>query len=113
VNDKTDREPKEIFIEVPSTPHYPYPERIPSASDPMGEIYIRGRALRTLGGGNVRWWVLISGWLMFGTLFLATVALILSSQSYALIFLLLITAIPLFPLWRGTATKLARRARRS
>ncbi len=113
MNHQTDREPQEIFIEVPSTPHYPYPERIPSAADPMGEIQIRGRALRTLGGGNVRWWVLISGWLMFGTTFLATIAIVLFSQSYALIFLLAITAIPLFPLWKGTATKLSRRDRRS
>jgi len=113
VNHKSDREPNEIFIEVPSTPHYPYPEIIPSASDPMGEIQIRGHALRTLGGGNVRWWVLISGWLMFGTIFLVTVSLVLFSQSYVLIFPLAIAAIPLFPLWRGTAKKLARQSRRS
>jgi hypothetical protein len=36
MNDKTDREPDEIYIEVSSTLHHPYPERIPSASDPMG-----------------------------------------------------------------------------
>ena len=113
MNNKPDREPNEIFIEVPSTPHYPYPERIPSASDPMGEIQIRGRALRTLGDGNVRWWVLISGWLMFGTVFLATVLVVLFSPSSVLIFPLAIAAIPLFPLWRGTAKKLARRSRRA
>jgi hypothetical protein len=113
MNNKTDRSRDEIFIEVPSTPHYPYPERIPSASDPMGEIQIRGRALRTLGGGNVRWWVLISGWLIFGTIFLIAAAMAIVSPDYILIFLLAITAIPLFPLWRGTATKLARRHHRS
>ena len=113
MNSKTDRSSDEIFIEVPSTPHYPYPERIPSASDPMGEIQIRGRALRTLGGGNVRWWVLISGWLMFGAIFLATASIAIFAQSYMLIFPLAITAIPLFPLWRGTAKKIARRHLRS
>jgi hypothetical protein len=113
MNNKTDRSPDEIFIEVPSTPHYPYPERIPSAADPMGEIHIRGRALRTLGSGNVRWWVLISGWLMFGTIFLITAAIAIGSLSYVLIFPLAITAIPLFPLWRGTMVKLARSHRRS
>jgi hypothetical protein len=111
MNNKTDRD--RIFIEVPSTPHYPYPERIPSASDPMGSIYIRGRALRTLGGGNVRWWVLISGWLIFGTIFLTCAWTLLFSSFYPLIFPLAITAIPLFPLWRGTAKKLSERHRRS
>jgi hypothetical protein len=109
MNNKTDREPDEIYIEVPPTSHYPYPERIPSASDPMGSIYVRGRALRTLGGGNVRWWVLISGWLMFGTIFLSVASIALFSPSYILILPLVITALPLFPLWRGTAKKLAQR----
>jgi hypothetical protein len=113
MNDKTDRQPQEIFIEVPPTPHYPYPERIPSASDPMGEIQIRGRALRTLGGGNVRWWVLVSGWLIFGTIFLITALVVIFSQSFLLILPLAIAAIPLFPLWKGTAKKMARHHLRS
>jgi hypothetical protein len=109
MNDKTDREPDQIYIQVPLTPHYPYPERIPSASDPIGSIHVRGRAFRTLGGGNVRWWVLISGWLMFGSIFLSVASIALFSPSYGLILPLAITLLPLFPLWRGTANKLVQR----
>ena len=106
------KNPDNLFIEVPPTRHSPYQDRVPSALDPMGEIYLRARVLRTLGGGNVRWWVLISGWLLFGGGFLAFAWIIISTQSYASIFPLAITAIPLVSLWRGTAKKLARRHRR-
>jgi hypothetical protein len=105
------KNPDNLFIEVPPTRHYPYPDLIPSALDPMGEIYVRARALRTLGGGNVRWWVLISGWLIFGGGFLLFALMILSTQSYFSLLVLVILAIPLVPLWRGTAKKLARRNR--
>jgi hypothetical protein len=105
------KNPDNLFIEIPATRHSPYQDRVPSALDPMGEIYLRARVLRTLGGGNVRWWVLISGWLLFGGGFLAFAGIIMSTQSYALIFSLAITAIPLVPLWPGTAKKLARQHR--
>jgi hypothetical protein len=107
------KNPDNLFIEVPPTQHSPYPDRVPSATDPMGEIYLRARMLRTLGGGNIRWWVLISGWLMFGGIFFAIAWIVLSTQSYSFLFPLAIAAIPLVSLWRGTAKKLARRHRRS
>jgi hypothetical protein len=109
---KKNRERDEIFIEVQSTPHYPYPERIPSSSDPMGEIYTEGIMLRSLGSGNVKWWVLISGWVFYGLIFLAFVSIAISSQSYVLIFSTVIIAIPLVPIWRGTAKKLSKRHRK-
>lgn len=102
------KNPDNLLIEVPPTRHSPYQDRIPSALDPMGEIYLRARVLRTLGGGNVRWWVLVSGWLLFGGGFLAIAWIIISTQSHALIFSLAIAAIPLVSLWRGTTKKLAR-----
>jgi hypothetical protein len=105
------KNPDNLFIEIPPTQHSPYQDRVPSALNPMGEIYLRARVLRTLGGGNVRWWVLISGWLMFGGGFLAIAWIMISTQSYASIFQLAITAIPLVSLWRGTAKKLAQRRR--
>ena len=45
----TDREHLvvEILVDQPS----PYQERIPSGYDPMGEIYLRGRASRTIADG--------------------------------------------------------------
>jgi hypothetical protein len=107
------KNPDKLFIEVLSTQRSPYQDLIPSASDPMGEIQIRGRALRALGGGNVRWWVLISGWLIFGGLFLSTALVIISTHSYVLIGALAIAAIPLVPMWKGTIRKFVRKNQRS
>jgi hypothetical protein len=56
----------QLFVEVPAEQKSPYQERIPSGYDPMGEIYLRGRAYRSLSGGTIPWWVLISGWIIFG-----------------------------------------------
>jgi hypothetical protein len=103
----------ELFIEVPPTHQYPYQDRVPAALNPMGEIYIRARVLRTLGSGNVRWWVLISGWIMFGGISLLLAAIILARQSYALIFPLAVAAIPLVSVCKGTAKKLTQSNRRS
>jgi hypothetical protein len=103
----------ELFIEVPPTHQYPYQDRIPAALYPMGEIYIRARVLRTLGSGNVRWWVLISGWIIFGGISLLLAAIILARQSYALIFPLAVAGIPLVSVCKGTAKKLTQSNRRS
>lgn len=105
---KKNRERDEIFIEVSSTPHYPYPERIPSPSDPLGQIYTEGLILRSLGSGNVKWWVLISGWVFYGIIFLAFVSIALSSKSYLLIFSIVIVSIPLISIGRGIAKKLSK-----
>jgi hypothetical protein len=106
---KKNRERDKIFMEVPSTPHYPYPERIPSPSDPMGKIYTEGLILRSLGSGNVKWWVLISGWGFYGIIFLLFVSIALSSMSCLSILFVVIVSIPLIPIWRGTAKKLSKR----
>ena len=79
---KKNREQDELFMEVPSTPHYPYPDKIPSPSDPMGQIYTEGLVLRSLASGNVKWWVLISGWVFYGIVFLVFVSISLSLKSY-------------------------------
>jgi hypothetical protein len=96
-----------IFIEVSSLPHYPYPERIPSPSDPMGEIHTEGLMLRSLSNGNAKWWVLISGWVFYGIIFLASVAIALSSMSFFSILFMALGSIQLVPLWRGTVKKLS------
>jgi hypothetical protein len=103
------REQNEMFTEVPSTPYYPYPVRIPSPSDPMGQIYTEGIVLRSLGSGNVKWWVLISSWVFYGIIFLLSASIALSSPSYLSIFSIVIVAIPFIPIWRGTAKKLSNR----
>jgi hypothetical protein len=103
------QEQHELFMEVPSTPHYPAPQRIPSPSDPMGQIYTEGLVLRSLGSGNVNWWVLISSWVFYGIIFLLSASIALSSPSYLSIFSIVIVAIPFIPIWRGTAKKLSNR----
>lgn len=47
-----------IRVEIPSEREPMYQQRIPSGYDPMGEIYLRGRAMRNLSSGTMPWWVL-------------------------------------------------------
>ncbi|MEO0935619.1 MAG: hypothetical protein AAFY21_18355, partial [Cyanobacteria bacterium J06641_2] len=104
-----------IVYEVPPEVETPYQERIPSGYDPMSEIELRGRAFRGLSGGRIPWWVLITGWFIFG--FVAFVVLIpmlstfmTSGFSIDLVMLLpalLIGCIPSIILWRGTTAKLS------
>jgi hypothetical protein len=110
-NEKLDED--ELFVEVPAEQKSPYQERIPSGYDPMGEIYLRGRAYRNLSGGTIPWWVLISGWLIFGSPVLLILIAAITSQSLDLLLPLVFAAIPLLILWRGTLSKLSRtKARR-
>jgi hypothetical protein len=107
-DDKLDSD--RIVVEVPADQKSPYQERIPSGYEPMGEIYLRGRAFRGLAGGRIPWWVLISGWIFFGGLALLIVIsaiLPLISASFSALLPLIILAIPLIILWRGTTTKLS------
>ncbi|BAY86937.1 hypothetical protein NIES267_64480 [Calothrix parasitica NIES-267] len=104
-----------IVYEVPSEVETPYQEKIPSGYDPMSEIELRGRAYRGLSGGRIPWWVLITGWFIFGFVAFAFLipivsAFITSGFSTALVMLLpalLIGCIPLMILWRGTSAKLS------
>src|ERR687885_580128 len=105
-NEKLDED--ELFVEVPAEQKSPYQERIPSGYDPMGEIYLRGRAYRNLSGGTIPWWVLISGWLIFGSPVLLILIAAITSQSLDLLLPLVFAAIPLLILWRGTLSKLSR-----
>jgi hypothetical protein len=85
-----------------------YPDKVPAALDPMGSIYLRARTLRTLGEGQVRWWVLIAGWLIFGGGFLLFLTIMIVGSSYTLLLPLGISAIPLVSLWKGTTKKWSR-----
>ncbi|MBW4544763.1 MAG: hypothetical protein KME25_10030 [Symplocastrum torsivum CPER-KK1] len=96
-----------LFVEVPAEQKLPYQERIPSGYDPMGEIYLRGRAYRSLSGGTIPWWVLITGWLVFGSPALLVLITAIASASFTMLPALAITAIPLLILWRGTLAKLS------
>ncbi|MEQ9239052.1 hypothetical protein [Coleofasciculus sp. E2-BRE-01] len=96
-----------LFIEVPPDQTPPYQERIPSGYDPMGEIYLRGRAFRSLSAGTISWWILISGWFIFGVPALLILINAIILQSFMLVIPLGLASIPLLILWRGTAAKLS------
>jgi len=93
-----------LFVEIPADQPSPYQEKIPSGYDPMGEIYLRGRASRTVAGGRVAWWILISGWVMLALFWLMSAMAIPVAQLWQI---LIVTVIPLMILWRGTAAKIA------
>lgn len=101
----------DLVVELPAQPSSPYPERIPLGYDPMGDIHLRGRAMRGLAGGRIPWWILISGWILFGvpTLFLLSE---LIRGNLAALPALLMFGIFIMILWRGTAAKRTGRKRR-
>ena len=104
-HDKLDED--RLFVEIPAEQKSPHQERIPSGYDPMGEIYLRGRAYRSLSGGTIPWWVLISGWIIFGLPVLLMLIAAITSLSLSLLLPLAFAAIPLLILWRGTLAKLS------
>lgn len=98
-----------IVYEVPADPKPLYQGKIPSGYDPMGEIHLRGRAYRGLAGGRIPWWVLISGWIMFGSCFLMVLIPMVMSAAWSLLPIFIFISLPIIILWRGTASKLAAR----
>jgi hypothetical protein len=115
MSDKKKADRDKLIVNLPTRRPSPYDnpapaplDRVPSGFDPMGEIQLRGRILRTLSEGHVRWWIIVAGWLIFGGGFLLTFLVMIESQFYPLIVPLAVAAIPLVALWKGTTRKLAR-----
>jgi hypothetical protein len=113
-NDEHDRylpEPKaekdRLFVDVPTETKTPYQDRLPSGYDPMQSISLEGRAYRGLAGGRIPWWILISGWVLFGGFALLTVSLTIASGSFGALPLLFFNGILIAILWRGTAAKIS------
>ncbi|HLO84495.1 MAG TPA: hypothetical protein VK203_05680 [Nostocaceae cyanobacterium] len=96
-----------LFIDIPTKQSSPYQDRIPNGYDPMGDIYLRGRALRSIAGGRIPWPVLICGWILFGGICLLSLLLIIISPSLEMLILLAFNIIPLIIVWRGTSAKLS------
>lgn len=97
----------DTIVEVPSNLPSPDRERIPSGYDPMQEIHLRGRAFRGLAGGGMPWWVPIAGWVIFGIPVLFLLISVLLSGNFSALPVLLIPAIFIIILWRGTNSKLS------
>ncbi|EAZ89503.1 hypothetical protein [Crocosphaera chwakensis] len=96
-------------IDIPSQSESPYQDRIPSGYDPMGEIYLRGRAFRGLASGGIPWWILVSGWIIFGGFTLLIIVAVIIAQDFIGLILLFVPGTILLILWRGTKAKLRRR----
>ena len=69
----------------------------------MGEIYLRGRASRTIADGRIAWWILISGWVMLVLFLLMAVMAVPVPE---LLIILLGAMIPFSILGRGTMAKM-------
>ncbi|MEL6383379.1 MAG: hypothetical protein AAFQ89_13185 [Cyanobacteria bacterium J06626_18] len=96
-----------LFVEVPADRLSPYPDKIPYGYDPMGEIYLRGRASRNIASGGIPWWVLIVGWIFLtGSVLLILMAALTAYPAF--LAHLFFPAIFLLILWRGTSAKLDR-----
>jgi hypothetical protein len=94
-----------LIVEIPLESKMPYPDRLPSGFDPIQSIGLEGRAFRGLAGGRIPWWILITGWIIFGGFALLTLSLAITSGILSSLPLLFINSIPILILWRGTAAK--------
>jgi hypothetical protein len=108
------REPKpdKIYVEVPSEQRPPYIERINNPNDPMGEVYLRGRMMRNMSSGGMPWWVLFSGFFLFGGLTALTLSAAIASHSFEALIIVVFAAIPLFIVCKGIDNKLSMRRNR-
>ncbi len=104
-NDKEDK----IFVEVPAEQKLSYHERLTSGFDPMGKIYLEGRAYREISKGRSAWWVLFSAWIIFGGIFFMCLSAAFASPGLEILSILLIVSLPVLVTLRGTLAKLANR----
>lgn len=104
-NRKSDKD--RLIVEIPIESKFPYPDRLPSGYDPVQSIGLEGRAFRGLAGGRMPWWILITGWIIFGGFALLTLSLAITSGFLSSLPLLILNGLPIAILWRGTAAKFA------
>ena len=101
------RKPEDkLSVDIPAEQSFTYVDKIPSAYDPVGEIYSEGRAMRGLSTGAMPIWVLLTGWALFGGFFFLLLGVGISSSSFAVLPSLLLASIPLLIVIRGTKAKL-------
>jgi hypothetical protein len=68
----------QIFEEVPQQ-ELIYSTKIPSGSDPMGQIHLQGHILRNLARGKHPWWVSLGAGLVFTIYAFSSVFLIFTN----------------------------------
>lgn len=97
------RESDRIMVEIPSTSTSFSVERLPSALDPIGEIYLRGKVFRGISKRRMPWCVLISSWIVFGGPAFTLLAIAMN-ENYVL--LMIIPFFIFFILVKGTIAKI-------
>lgn len=101
-------DPDQLSVDRPIVSPSPEYDRIPSGYDPIGDIQLRGRAYRGLAGGSAPWWILFTGWFMFGGLVFLILIPIVTSAALELLPMLAFASLPLLIVIRGTRAKLRR-----
>jgi hypothetical protein len=102
-----DRQSDKLSYDAPIDRPVVEHDRIPSANDPMGQIKLEGRAYRSFAGGRIPWWVLISGWILWGIPIVIYIYAAVSAFSWGSLPVIVIVSLPILILWRGTSAKLA------
>lgn len=110
--DNLELDKSKVITEIPAEQQPVYDEKLPSGFDPMGRIYLSGRAYRGISGGRISWLMLISAWVVFGAMFVTLLSAAFTSPGFAILFALLVSSLPLIITLRGTLTKLSSKERR-
>lgn len=101
-----------LIVDVPTAPDSLYVDKIPAGYLPMEIVYSRGRSYRRFANGRAPWWVLIAGWILYGSLILSVIVPLLVLGSVAHLPILGFAVIPTIILWRGTRAKLSSKERK-
>lgn len=102
----TSIQPQRLFVEEPPPPPPPI-EQAHSGFAPMDRIALEGQAYRGLASGGQPWWILISGWIIFGLPCLAVGISAVVLGEWGMLVAIAPITIMLWILWRGTQAKLA------
>ncbi|WP_198805367.1 hypothetical protein [Leptolyngbya sp. BL0902] len=104
-----EQKPEEYSIEIPADQSPLNLDQVPSGQDVMGRIEQRGMAYSRLSRGLAPWWILISGWVVFGGLALGLLKMALAGNVLSWV-LLGIVVLPLIILAQGTLAKVSARS---
>lgn len=98
-----DAPPRKQFTEVPP-PLPPTIDPMPTGLAPMSRIELEGRSYRGFASGEVPWWVLISGAVVFIVPGLCMA--IVAGGIWSILIVLPILSLPIAIVWRGIHAKL-------
>lgn len=96
---------REVFTEIPP----PLPPRIDKALtgfSPMEQIELEGQVYRGFASGQIPWWLILSGWVVFGLIYLSVALVLMTSGDLTLLPMFVFSAIPLWIMWRGTRARM-------